>query len=384
MDCKFLNHGIALAYQETVKPCCVWQFDSNFKKEHNLQKINLINWHNHQDLIEARNLLSNGVWPVNCKSCQEIESQGRQDSIRLNGLNSYADYISNDITLEIRPGSVCNFACQTCWPAASSRVANFYKLAGIKLISDTELSSSADVEKSKSFQNFDFLDPIAKRIKSVVLLGGEPFYDKNCLNFLQWWKENTDSKLITFTNGSKLDFEFIESVSKEITLVFSIDAFGKPAEYIRYGTVWDTVWENFKKAQNLSNVKTRVNITTSVYNFYYLDILIDQLLLDWPEVVSFGYVSETHLSESVIPVEYRQPIIDKLLVTVDKLRDSTVEEGQRWNAINAINSIIENLKIKEFSKDNFDYFKTFVLKMDKVKNIDIRDYCKFTADLLDL
>ena len=31
---------------------------------------------------------------------------------------------TDDITLEIRPGNTCNFACQTCWPEASSRVHN--------------------------------------------------------------------------------------------------------------------------------------------------------------------------------------------------------------------------------------------------------------------
>ena len=36
MDCKFLTNGIALAYQDTIKPCCVWNFDEKFQKEHQL------------------------------------------------------------------------------------------------------------------------------------------------------------------------------------------------------------------------------------------------------------------------------------------------------------------------------------------------------------
>lgn len=384
MHCKFLNHGIALAYQETVKPCCVWKFDTDFKKEHSLQKINLSTWHQHQDLVNAKNLLENGIWPANCEECRQIESSGRQDSLRLGGLNSYSDYNNDDITLEIRPGSVCNFACQTCWPAASSRVANYHKLAGIPILSSNDLLSSVITNKSQSFQNFNFLMPVATRIKSVVLLGGEPFYDKNCLEFLQWWKKNTKSKLIVFTNGSNLDFDYINSITQEITLVFSIDAVDVPAEYIRYGTKWNIVWANFKKSQSLSNVKTRVNITTSVYNFYYLDKLIDQLLLEWPEVVSFSHAIEGHLLESVVPHNFRPIIIDKLSSTVNKLHQSSVEEGQRWNAINALNSIINDLQNISFDQTNYNKFKEFVIKMDEVKGINIKDYCKFTADFLNL
>ena len=135
-------------------------------------------------------MLAQGVWPKNCNFCKQQESQGRNDSVRLNGLSSYSNYSQDDITLEIRPGSVCNFACQTCWPAASTRVKSYYDQAKITIVKK-DLLTSVDVEEKNNFENFDFLNPIAHRLKSVVLLGGEPFYDKNCLNFLDWWNQNT-------------------------------------------------------------------------------------------------------------------------------------------------------------------------------------------------
>jgi hypothetical protein len=119
MECKFLNHGMALAYQDVVKPCCEWQFDQNYKQEHQTQKINFTTWHQHPNLLEARKLLAQNIWPTNCKICKNTEEQGRADSTRLSGNNAYKNFEDSDITLEIRPGSVCNFACQTCWPAAS-------------------------------------------------------------------------------------------------------------------------------------------------------------------------------------------------------------------------------------------------------------------------
>jgi hypothetical protein len=382
MECKFLDHGIALAYQSTVKPCCVWHVDQTFKETHTLEKVNLELWHQHKDITEAKELLANGIWPKNCINCKNVEDQGRQDSIRLGGNNAYRHYTGNDLTLEFRPGSVCNFACQTCWPPASSRVLKFYHQAGLLKKEDKELLTSIDVDHTVSFQNFDFLLPLAHRLKSIILLGGEPFYDKNCISFLQWWQEHTNADLIAFTNGSNLDFEFLTKLKNKLTLVFSLDAIGKPAEYIRFGTDWPLIKSNFDQSRSIKNIDIRVNITTSVYNFYYLPDLIDYLLENWPDVVTFGSAAEVHLTETVIPIPLRLEIKERLIKTVEKLKNSTVEEGQRWNAINAISSIINNLDQTPFDSVQHQTFKDFVTAMDRVKKIRIQDFCPFVFNII--
>ena len=94
--------------------------------------------------------------------------------------------------------------------------------------------------------DFDFLLPVAKRIKNVVLLGGEPFYDKACLKFLSWAQDNLTANLMMFTNGSVVDLDFLQSYPGRITLVFSIDAVGPAAEYVRYGIVWEEFLKNYQ------------------------------------------------------------------------------------------------------------------------------------------
>jgi len=382
MECKFLNHGIALAYQGTVKPCCVWHFDSEYQKNHNINVVNLATWHQHRDLQHAKELLANDVWPNNCVNCKNIEEQGRQDSTRLNGENSYKGYSNDDITLEIRPGSVCNFACQTCWPAASTRVANYYKIANLETTLDKNLLTSIDVDRSEPIDNFNFLLPVAHRIKSVILLGGEPFYDKNCIKFLHWWRKNTAAELIAFTNGSNLDFDFLRLITNKLTLVFSLDAIGKPAEYIRFGTDWSTVWNNINQARSMPNIDVRINITTSAYNFYYLDTLIYQFIDNWPSVITFGPAAESHLTESVIPDRYRKEIKNRLVATIGKLRTSNIEHGQKHNAINAVQSIVDNLCNVPFNEKNYLTFKNFISRMDFAKNININEYCPEVARLI--
>jgi len=381
MECKFLNHGLAIAYQETVRPCCIWQFDENYKKTHQLEGVNLVTWHRNKDIQNAKNLLQNGIWPKNCSFCEQTETQGRSDSMRLNAASSYAAYDSDDITLEIRPGSVCNFACQTCWPAASSRVSEYYRQAEIKL-EKKEFITSVDTDQKFNFHNFDFLQPIAHRIKSVVLLGGEPFYDKNCLAFLDWWHANTEAELLVFTNGSKIKFDVLNKAKNKITLVFSLDAVGKPAEYVRFGTNWHQVYENYRRCLQYDNVDVRVNITQSVYNYEYLDKLLELFIDDWPTLITFGMVYEPHFNESVIPIKFRANIIAKLESIKTKLENADIETNQKHNAVNAIAATISNLTQVEFDQTNWDKLKEYVTKMDKVKGLDIRQYCPEVAQYI--
>ena len=123
----------------------------------------------------------------------------------------------------------------------------------------------------------------------------------------------------------------------------------------------------------------RVNITQSVYNYIYLDKLLDLFIDNWPNLITFGTVYEPHLNESVIPIIYRSEIIDKLAKCVVKLRQANIEQGQKQNTINALTSTMENLRNIQFSEKNWLVFKNFVEKMDQVKNIDIKDYCPEVA-----
>lgn len=356
-----------------MKPCCEWKLDTDWHEQNHISKVDLATWHQSPQMIKNQTILENDQWPSACVKCEQYESQGRGDSIRGNGNNAYANYKNDDITLEIRPGSVCNFACQTCWPAASSRVAEFHSRAGLIDIKSVD---------SNSFDNFDFLLPISSRIKDVILLGGEPFYDKSCLKFLSWATQHLKANIIMFTNGSKIDFDFLKSYPGKLTLVFSLDAVGLPAEYIRYGTNWIEVMKNYLAVQELANIDIRVNITCSVYNYLYIEEIIEFLCYKWPSVVSFGSPNSTYLLESAVPVEHRQDMIHSLERAVETIKKTEIESGQKSNAINALSAHIENLKSVAWSESDYDQLCDFVARMDRVKNIAISDHCVALAKIL--
>jgi hypothetical protein len=374
MECKFISHGIALSYDHVLKPCCEWKYDQSWAVKNHITIADISKWHQSPEIKKNANLLSNNQWPDHCAACQKTESQGRVDSIRGNGNQSYQHYQDDDITLEIRPGSVCNFACQTCWPEASSRVAQYHHQAGLIDIKNVN---------SQSIEDFDMLLPVKHRIKDVIVLGGEPFYDKSCRRFLTWATENLSSRITMFTNASKIDFDFIEQYPKNLCIVVSLDAVGKAAEYIRFGTNWPEVLDNFQRLKNYSNVERRVNITISIYNYYYLLDLIELLCQDWPDCVTFGNPQKDWMNEFSLPTEQRNTVIERLYTAVDRINDTEIEIGQKYNAINALSSVIKNLEgRKPWNPECTSKFKDFLEKMDHVKNIQVQDYCEHLYNII--
>jgi sulfatase maturation enzyme AslB (radical SAM superfamily) len=375
MECKFINHGIALGYDQQLRPCCEWRSSDQWRSNHHLSQVNIVNWHKHPEIVATKEKLAAGEWPESCSRCKQIENQGRGDSTRGGGNRAYADYADDDITLEIRPGSTCNFACQTCWPEASSRVAQYHHQAGFIDIKNLN---------SNRLENFDFLLPVAHRIRNVVLLGGEPFYDKSCQKFLSWATQHLNATLVMFTNGSVVDIDFLKLYPGKITLVFSLDAVGRPAEYIRQGTVWSEVFDNYQLVKTLPNVELRVNITCSVYNYAYMSDVIEMLCEDWPSVVTFGTpnASITYHRESAVPPNSRPTIIDKLNRSVELVQKTDIESGQKSNAVNAIQSIINNLQTQPWDIGEFKKLQNVVNKLDSVKKLYVADYCDFLAEML--
>ena len=376
MHCKFLQHGLAISYDTITKPCCAFTYDK--KNSVSAYDTDLSTYHESDHIKSLSAQLENGIWPKECVRCQNNEQQGKS-SIRKDGNQAYKNYNDTDITLEIRPGNVCNFACQTCWPAASSRVTAFHQQAGLDVITP---DNGPSINDTANIVDYKLLYKIKHRIKDVILLGGEPFYDKNCLAFLEWAIKNLSSNLTLFTNTSVIREDIIASYPGTLTIVSSLDAVGKPAEYIRFGTEWGVVEENFNQLKKFKNVKNRVNITASAYNFYYIADVIEFLLEDWPEVVSFGNAKESKFKEWVVPLQMRQSIITRLQSVIPKIQTANIVLDQKQNAIMNIQSIIQNLEENPYNEEQHIALKQFSKKLDTVKRINSAEYGDYLKELL--
>jgi MoaA/NifB/PqqE/SkfB family radical SAM enzyme len=365
---------MSIQQDQVLRPCCAWDFDQSWAMQNKIDSVDIAKWHLSDSVALKKQQLDNNQWPENCKSCSRRESEGNYNNMRSNGNSAYSHYNSDDIALEIRPGSVCNFACQTCWPEASSRVAKFQVEAG--LINKRPTKSS--------ISDFEFLNPIAHRIRDVILLGGEPFYDKNCKKFLEWSKQNLTANQIIFTNGLVVDYDFLKTYNGKLILVFSLDAVGQAAEYIRVGTVWDQVWKNYQQCKLIENVEVRVNVTTSVYNYPYLKTLFELLATDWPDLVTIGTAGEDYLQSKVIPAETRHLAIESLRGIDTIVQDLDIPLHQKQHVCNAINTIENELQTKEFDQKNYKYLVNYIQSLDRVKRLDIVNFCPEVATYLQI
>lgn len=369
MHCKFLKHGLSISYDHVVKPCCMWNYDRSYAQSNQVGAIDIVSWHEtNAALADSLQKLEQGTWPNSCNHCESMEQQGRGDSIRGCGNSAYGHYQNNDIVLEIRPGNVCNFACQTCWPAASSRVSSFYHAAGMIDIKNVN---------SAAITNFDFLLPVADRIKNIVLMGGEPFYDRHCRNFIQWATQHLPRPLTLITNGSTVDWQMIDDYPAPIIMVFSLDAVGRSAEYVRYGTVWQEVLDNFQRCKTVEKIELRVNICLSIYNYHLVADVIDLLLPEWPAVVSYTHPRESWLKVQAIPEIFRPHIVKRLQTAIDRVSAANIDSGQQATSVNAFKSIIYECDNLACVPDTFRKWQEFVQSMDQVKRIDVKDHCDF-------
>jgi hypothetical protein len=178
----------------------------------------------------------------------------------------------------------------------------------------------------------------------------------------------------------------LEHYPGKVTLIFSLDAMGEAAEYIRYGTVWQDVVENYVHCRGLENVRTRVNVTVSTYNFHLVGSLLEWLAEDWPEVVSFGIASTVNntwfMDESVLPLMSRAWVVEQLLNSRNFLEHANIEHYQRLNAQNALSAIMDRLQHMPFDTIKFYRFVEFVRAMDRVKHTDFARSMPVLADML--
>ena len=111
----------------------------------------------------------------------------------------------------------------------------------------------------------------------------------------------------------------------------------------------------------------------SVYNYHLIEEIINFLIPQWPNVVTFGKPNRArlYLNEISIPPENRQEIIDSLERAVGQILSADIELGQQHNAVNAVRSVIANLSEDNFDLEQFNKLKKFVNKLDQVKRINI-------------
>ena len=277
-----------------VKHCCITDQSGivGDLKQNTLAEI----WNNGR-MADLRLQLLDGRQPHSCRKCYEQEEnhiRSFRDSANFmfsHHINSAADWTNADGTVnemklrywDFRFSNLCNMKCRMCGHQASSAWhSDMQELYGEDSVPPQVVIRTIDNSVDDLYQ---ILDQQIDNVEEIYFAGGEPLIMDEHYYILETLiaRGRTDVKIRYNTNLLKIKYKHwdnLELWSKfdKVDVMASIDAIGPRAEYIRSGTVWDTINENVRRLIAAPTIIFHVQPTIQVLNLLHLPDLVDYLL----------------------------------------------------------------------------------------------------------
>ena len=260
-----------------VSPC-QWFNEVNIVSDDEINNQSIFHHSSLENIRQNHKKTKQLVGP--CESCQPssictgASTGGGTSGIRSNiNLHYLKDQLLYDQTgptiLSIQISSVCNLACTTCGLDLSSKWRSLEKFP--KVISSLPEDKIRSVIKNLNLKN----------LKTVHILGGEPFLDsihevvleeliRHGKNITVWY----DSNATQWPSPRTIK---LWKMFKLIRLKFSIDGVGDSFEYLRWPAKWKTVEQNMlDMIQQLpSNVMFSLRPAMGFLNFHVVKDIRD-------------------------------------------------------------------------------------------------------------
>tara|TARA_B110000037_G_scaffold111911_1_gene129045 strand:+ start:6150 stop:7502 length:1353 start_codon:yes stop_codon:yes gene_type:complete len=345
-----------------VWPCCHQRGDNirvygNFKKD-NIDKI-----FNDEPAKELRRSMLKGVLPLDCSKCIDYEKLGIPSPRDWANKQPWAQEVIDNIPnitradgsitdykikyWDLRWSNLCNMNCIMCDPEWSSlwtqdiknKLSNFSDevIAQDNMLTNWKNRINEDTRKVRHLPNQNWIDTHIHDVQSIYFAGGEPLIMNE-----HWYVLNKLVELNRFdvrikynTNMLKLDFKGQNPIDlwknwdyKLLSVEGSIDETGKRAEWIRTGTVWETVRKNIEQVRD-AGIQTFANTSIGCYNVVRLPELIDELYeLYYTKTnenaqVNLNPVHNSWCSVQVLPDALKRDIFEKTKQWENKTKSRT-------------------------------------------------------------
>jgi organic radical activating enzyme len=261
-------------------------------------------FHNTLEKIDARNLMLQGKWPSGgCEYCKNIEDAGgssdRQfhlavpDQTPNELFDNPSETIVTPTVLEVYFDNTCNMSCIYCWDGFSSKIHSenlkFGRFEKNGIIIQNSETRTSDFDKLTA-KLWDWLHRHHKKLKRFHVLGGEPFYQAQFLNCLEFFENhpspdlefNVVTNLMLSSERLQLQIDKIKQLVdnkkiKRFDLTVSIDCFGKEQEYVRYGLDLDQWRKNFEYVVQQPWVYLNINQTITALTIKTMPDLINYI-----------------------------------------------------------------------------------------------------------
>lgn len=383
-----------------VLPCCVAPYDQPFAQ---LSETSLKDSINSKKMKSLRVNMINNVKSNSCKRCYEIDSFGGK-SLRQDMNEIFADdykvvaQTKKDgsvkdfkmLYLDIRFSNFCNLKCMGCSPSLSSRWAEDYRKIYNKEAEGKDIISISDKSKNFMKEVYEFLP----HVKRVYFAGGEPLLMQEHYDCLKYIIENKNFDILITYNTNLMSLKYKSEqvleywkLLKNVCLSISIDDIFERGEYFRYGTKWDTLISNIEKVKLVCpHIKIDVTCTVSLFNVGRLPEIHDYLY-------SKGFIDEygfflnylldpPYLRSQNLADDYKNVLVEKLRNYITHLKSENPNIS--WNLLEeSFNKQIECLLFDRKIED-VDAFKSWIVKIDKVRNNSIFNTYPEIAEAMEL
>ena len=410
-----------------VWPCCHQRGDQmrvygNFKED----DIDTI--FNSESARELRRSMLQGVLPRNtCIKCIEYEKIGIKSARHWANLQPWAKEIIDNIpnttkddgTVEnykikfwdLRWSNLCNMKCVMCSPDWSSlwvqeiknKLENFddETIQKDNMLRAYKQHIKHDTLKVRHLPNKHFIDNHINDVEHIYFAGGEPLIMDE-----HWYILNKLTELKRFnvkikynTNMLKMDYKGQNAIDLwknwdylKLSVEGSIDETGKRAEWIRSGTIWETVEKNIKQVRD-TGIQTFSNTTVGCYNVIRLPELIDELYelyyspTNKKAQVNLNPIHNYWCSIQVLPDALKRDILEKTKSWESKTKSKTQKieaiyhELQKPHDPDKLKMFWKRSSWLDLNKDStlFDHIPEFAELNDQTGN----QYEKFRDDWIE-
>jgi len=327
--------------------CCIGEGDGNQLRDSRGKRLHISEHLTDAEVLNSPTLknvraeMLRGDWPVACERCQQVEEaggeSGRQHLNARFGTESPETLLqatAPDGTLkhpkvryaDIRLGNVCNLTCRMCGPIASRLWVPHFNGMQPKAyrIPTKELTVLGQNNWVKEESVAWLLEQSLPHVEALHFAGGEPLILPEMVEALDLCIRSGRASEIELSYNTNLTVlpEKVTSLwhhFRNVSVLCSIDGFGRTTEYIRRPSKWSDIDRNLHMLdQNFKEWKIKwatVSCTTQITNV----LNVDQL---------FTYL-RTSGFENVTPIPQLVPLYNPKYFSIQCLPPSAKDVARR-------------------------------------------------------
>jgi len=362
---------------------------------------NFHNFHNTEKKLSDRQLMLDGKWPTGgCEYCQHAEEAGGSSDRQLHLTQTDISPIELETNptaitvtpriLEVYLNNTCNFSCVYCGGYHSS-VINTENEKHIKFLDNKDYYDTFEnlrvfpgTEENYFKPFIEYLKHNGQGLKNLNVLGGEPFYQKEFDQLLDFFNEHPFPNLELSINtnlGIKKEklIQYCEQIRqliakkkiKRFDLTASIDCWGPEQEYVRTGLDLEQWEENFNYLLEQRWIVLKINQTISVLTIKTMPTLLEKLA-EWRKKRKVGHFfsAVTPHPYYLMPTILGGDVFKQDFETILSLMPDVTDDDK--NAIMYMKGIATQIEKSKPNLEQINNLKIFLDELDRRRNTNWR------------